>query len=226
MTEGAHSGGHFKLILALGLIAAIMGLIVYANAGDKIMQALKVGKFTETQAPPPEEPFGVSLKTAATALYGKSFTIATSPFSFEGVCSTVSVGGLKFETEETRCSASSDSFTGTFQYTPFGSILITGNAPSVKVNSIKYSSAAPTNFEFEVIPTTFSIDGLTTTALSIIAPTGSIEKYARDGSLVGVAYLTQSTLDINSLVASAQLKEGQLTVTGTATSVTNEEFSW
>ena len=224
MTEGG-KGGHFKLVLALVLVVGIMGLIAYANTGQKFLQAFKIGKFADVQQSA-TEPFGIVLSTGVTALYGKSFSIAGSPFSFDGVCSLVKVGGLKIETEETRCSASAESFTGTFQYSPFGSIVFSGSSNTVKVNSNKYSAATPISFEFEVIPTKFSVAGINANTISIVAPSGKIEKYGKDGSLKAVAYLSQSTLDLNSLVAYAQLENGELKVTGTATSVKSEEFSW
>ena len=224
MTEG-RKGGHFKIILALVLIVGIMGLIAYANTGQKFLQAFKIGKFTDVQSST-AEPFGMVLSTGVTALYGKSFAIASAPFSFDGVCSLVKVGGLKIETEETRCSASAESFTGTFQYSPFGSILFVGSANAVKVNDNKYSAATPISFEFEVIPTGFIVAGINGNAISLVTPSGKIEKYGKDGSLKAIAYLSQSTLDINSLVANAQLERGELKVTGTATSVKSEEFSW
>lgn len=224
MAEG-HGHGHFKLILALVLIVGIMGLIGYANTGQKFLQAFKIGKFTEVQ-PTQAEPFGISLTTGVTALYGKSFSIAGSPFSFEGVCSLVTVGGLKIETEETRCSASVESFTGTFQYSPFGSILFTGSADTIKVNANKYISQTAISFEFEVIPAGFVVAGINENSISLIAPSGKIEKYGKDGSLKSIAYLSQSTLDLNSLTASTQLENGELKITGTATSVKSEEFSW
>lgn len=224
MTEGSR-GGHFKLILALVLIAGILGLIVYANAGQNFLKLFKVGRATEVQ-PTQAEPFGISLSTITTALYGKSFSITSSPFSFEGVCSLVNVGGLKIEKEETRCSASADSFTGTFQYSPFGSIIISGSATTVKVDANKYSSQTPISFEFEVIPTGFSVAGINVDSISLIAPSGKIEKYGRDGSLKSIAYLSQSTLDITGLVGSVQLENGELKITGTATSVKSQEFTW
>ena len=224
MVEGV-KGGHFKLILALVLIMGIIGLIAYANTGGKFLQALKIGKFSEVQQQQ-AEPFGIVLSTETTALYGKSFSIASSPFSFEGICSTVKVGGLNIETEETRCSASADSFTGTFQYSPFGSVLFIGSANSVKVNANKYSSATPISFEFETIPTKFSVAGINVPTVSLVAPTGKIEKYGKDGSLKGIAFLSQSTLDINSLTGSVQLENGELKITGSATSVKSEEFTW
>lgn len=224
MAEGSH-GGHFKFILALVLIAGIMGLIAYANTGDKFLQAFKVGKFAEVQLSQ-REPFGLSLTTGVTAFYGKSFSISASPFSFEGVCSLVKVGGLKIETEETRCSASVESFSGAFQYSPFGSIVFSGSASEVRVNSNKYSAATPMSFELEVIPTAFYVAGINENAVSLVAPSGKIEKYGKDGSLKAVAYLSQSTVDLNSLVANVQLENGELKVTGTATSVKSEEFSW
>ncbi len=225
MTEGS-KGGHFKLILALVLIVGIIGLITYANAGQKFLQTFKLGKFADVQTQVTGSPFSISLTTTATALYGKSFSITDSPFSFEGICSIVKVGGLKIEGEETRCSASGDSFTGTFAYSTFGSIIFTGSANDVKVNANKYSSQTPIAVEFEVIPTGFSVAGISSNTISLIAPTGKIEKYGKDGSLKGIAYLSQSTLDINSLTASAQLEKGELKIIGTATSVKSEEFSW
>lgn len=222
MTEGA-KGGHFKLILALVLIVGIMGLIAYANSGDGFLKAFKAGRAVQTAG---AEPFGISLSTGTTALYGKSFAIAGSPFSFTGVCSFIKVGGLTIQSEETRCSASAESFTGTFQYSQFGSIVFVGSADSVKVNSNTYNAATPIDFEFEVIPTGFFVGGISETKLSLIAPSGKIEKYGKDGSLKAVAFLSQSMLDLNSLVGNAQLENGELKVTGTATSVKSEEFSW
>ena len=224
MAEGSH-GGHLKLILAIVLVAGILGLIVYANTGQKFLSVFKSGKFTQTQAPT-AEPFSIALTSSATVLYGKSFAIASSPFSFQGVCSLIEVGGLKIESDETRCSASADSFSGTFQYTPFGSIVFTGSANGVKIDSKKYSSNAAISVEFEVIPTDFSVAGISENTISLIVPSGKIERYAKDGSLKGVAYLTQSTLDISTLVAYAQLANGELTISGTTTSVKSNEFSW
>ncbi len=224
MAEG-HSGGHFKIILALVLIAGIMGLIAYANTGDQFLQAFKIGKFADVQQTT-AEPFGISLTTGVTALYGKSFSIAGSPFSFEGVCSSLKVGGLDIEREETRCSVSIEGFTGTFQYSPFGSILFVGSGSSVKVDSNRYSSAAPISFEFEAIPAGFFVGGISENKISVVVPAGKIEKYGKDGSLKAVAYLSQSTLDLSSLFGNAQLDNGELKITGTATSVKSEEFSW
>ena len=224
MTEGG-KGGHFKLVLALVLIAGIMGLIAYANTGQKFLQTFKLGKFTEVQ-PATTEPFGISISTGVTALYGKSFSITGASFSFEGVCSLVNVGGLKIESEATRCSVSVESFTGTFQYSPFGSLIFTGSGNNIKVDSNKYSAATPISFEFEVIPTGFFVAGINENTISMVAPTGKIDKYGKDGSLKSVAYLSQSTLDLNSLVANVQLEQGELKITGTASSVKSEEFSW
>ncbi|MBI2005511.1 MAG: hypothetical protein HYS80_01990 [Candidatus Aenigmarchaeota archaeon] len=226
MTEHGHGGHHFKLVLALLLIVGIMGLIAYANTGQKFLEAFKVGKFADVQPSTQTESFGMVLSTGVTALYGKSFSIAGSPFSFEGVCNFMKVGGLIIETEETRCSASAEGFTGTFQYSPFGSIVFVGSANAVKVNANKYSAATPISFEFEVIPTGFSVAGINVNSISMVAQSGDIEKYGKDGSLKAVAYLSQSTLDINSLIASAQLEKGELKISGIATSVKSEEFSW
>lgn len=223
MSEGSGKGGHFKLILALALVLGIIGLSVYANTGPKFLSALKTGKVTNMQQ---AEPFGVSLTTATTALYGKSFSVSSSQFSFEGVCNLVKVGGFKVEGEETRCSASADGFTGSYQYTQFGSLVIGGSANSVKIDSKRYSSSVPTSFEFEVIPIGFSLTGISEPKLSMTVPTGTIERYGKDGSLKSIAYLSQSSLDLNSLVANAQLEKGQLKLTGTVTSVKSEEFSW
>ncbi len=225
MTEGSH-GGHLKFILALVLIVGIMGLAVYANTGQKFLQAFKLGKFADVQPTSPLEPFGTTLTAGVTVLYGKSFTITSSPISFEGVCSSVKVGGLKIDTGETRCSASAESFTGTFQYSQFGSIVFVGSANAVKVNSNKYSASTPISLEFEIIPVGFSVAGTNANTISLVVPSGKIEKYGKDGSLKAVAYLSQSTLDISNLVANTQLEKGELKIIGTATSVKGEEFSW
>lgn len=224
MAEGSR-GGHFKLVLALVLIAGILGLVAYANTGQKFLEAFKIGKFTNVQPDAQAEPFGILLSTGVTALYGKSFSIAGSPFSFEGVCNLITLGGVTATSDETRCSVSVDSFVGTFQYTQFGSILFVGSAPAVKVDTKKYSTATPINFEFEVIPTGFSVVGINEKQVTLSVPSGRIERYSSDGSLRGTESLNQS-IDLNNLIANAELKNGELKVTGTATSVRSEEFSW
>lgn len=226
MSEGGGKGGHFKLILALVLIVGIMGLVAYANSGEKFLEAFKIGKFANVQQPATAEPFSISMHTGTTALYGKSFSVVGGYFSFDGVCSLVMIGELTMESDETRCSVSVDGFTGTFQYSQYGSVMFTGSGDAVRMGSTKYSAATPVSFEFEVIPTGFTVSGINANSVSLIAPSGKIEKYAKDGSLKAVAFLSQNTLDINSLLANAQLENGELKVTGTATSVKSEEFSW
>ncbi len=226
MTEKAGHGHHFKLVLALLLVAGIMGLVVYANTSGKLAETFKIGRFANVESTEEKESFSISMTTGTSALYGKKFQISASPFSFEGVCSLIKVGGLRIETQDTRCTASTDSFTGSFEYTSFGSIMFTGTANSVTVDSNKYSLDTPVSFEFEAIPTSFSVSGTSADKISMVAPFGAIEKYGADGSLKGVAYLSQSTLDLNSLVANVRLDQGELKIIGTATSVKSDEFSW
>lgn len=225
MSEGGHGGHHFKLILAILLVAGILGLVAYGTTGQKFLEALKVGKVTGLSTGQ-AEPFGISLSTVATALYGKSFSISGSPFSFAGVCSQVTISGLKIENNETRCSGSSSSFTGSFQYTQFGSILFVGSADSITINSNKYSTDKPITFELEAIPTGFTVTGVSQDKLSLVAPSGKVEKFGKDGSLKSVAYLSNSSLDINSLFSNVQLDNGELKITGTAISVKSADFSW
>lgn len=220
------SGSNYKLILAILLIVGIIGIIMYAKFGQNLIENIKSGRITAVNSPPPSEPFGITFSTGSTALYGKSFPVEKSMFTFSGVCSSVKINSVKIEREEKRCSGSSDSFTGTFQYTPFGSILFTGSSAALTVNSDKYSSSNSVALEFEIIPSEFSVGGLNEKQISIIAPSGKVEKYGKDGSLKGIAYLSQTSLDISNLNGRVELKDGELKITGTATSVKSQDFSW
>lgn len=227
MTEGGHSSSHrhFKTILAVLLIAGILGMIAYGNAGKNFLEVLKSGKVTDAGGNQGKN-FGISLTTAATSLYGKSFSITSSPFSVDGVCSIVQVGGINIEPSETRCSAIAENFTGKFDYTAFGSVVFTGAVDSLKFDLSKYSAGSPLSIQLELIPTRLSVAGIISDKLSITAPSGKIDRYGSDGSLKGSEALGQNPIDINNLLANVALSNGELKITGTANSVKSDDFSW
>lgn len=222
MAEGGRFG-HFKLILALVLIVGILGLIAYANTGQKFLEKIKIGRFAQTGET--KEPFGIVLTTDTTSLYGKSFSINKAVVNLAGVCNKVKIGSLSVERENTRCLVETSDFLGTFYYTPFGSISVSGQVTSVKLDANTYKSDTAINLEVEVIPVSFFVTGLNEPTFSTVA-SGKIEKYSAEGELKGVAFLKSNSLTINNLIVSAQLENGELKVTGTATSVKSDDFSW
>ena len=223
-----HKRSHFKLILAGLLLAGILGLLFYSATGSTFPQDFKLGMFTDVQKTN-TEPFGISLSTDTIAFYGKSFNMDNSSFSAKGACSSIKISGTTIKSNDNRCGVSSDNFRGTFQYTTSGSIVFSGTADSLTVNSLEFSNndtANPVKFEVEVIPALFSANGISSKELVLLAPSGSIQKFGKDGSLKAVSYLSQTSLDISNLLGRVELTTGELKVTGTATSVKGDEFNW
>lgn len=223
-----HKRSHFKLIVAGLLLAGILGLLFYSATGKTFPQNFTLGMFTNTQKTN-TEPFGISLSTGTTALYGKSFNIDNSSISASGVCSSIKISGTTIKSSDNRCSISSDSFSGTFQYTQYGSVVFTGTADSLALNTLEFfnnDTANPVKFEIEVIPATLSANGISSKDLALVALSGSIQKFGKDGSLKAVSYLSQTSLDISNLLGRVELTTGELKVTGTATSVKGDEFNW
>ncbi len=220
-----HGGHHFKTILAVVLIAGILGMIVYGNAGRNFLEALKAGKVTQAGLENGKT-FGLSLSTDATSLYGKGFPIQTSPFEVDGVCGSIQIGDVSVESSDTRCSAKAENFTGKFDYTSLGSVVFSGTVDSIKLGSNRYSSSTPLKVQMEVIPTALFVAGISAPKLSLKVSSGSIERYSTDGTLKGSEGLTGDAIDINNLLANVELTNGSLKVTGTANSVRSDNFSW
>lgn len=223
MSEGGGKRSHFKMFLALALIVGIVGLLAYGNQSGNALNSV-IGRFSSVSGLA-GQPFDIALSTDSTVLYGNSFDLAGSDVTLSGVCNTLKIGALTVEKENTRCTIQVSGYTGRFEYTPFGSIVISGQAPSVKVDSYTYTSGKAVTLEAEVIPLGFSATGLIKSKVSMIAPSGQISKFS-GGELKGVSYLDKTSLDISNLNANAELKDGVLTLTGTATAVKSTEFSW
>lgn len=221
MSESRH---HFKMFLALVLIVGILGLIAYANTGENLFKNLKVGRFAETQTQTTSEPFNIVLTTESTTLYGTSFSLSNSPVTLSGICNSVKIESLTIEGENTRCDIEVD-YTGSFDYSSFGSVTLKGKSSSLKLNSNTYKSDNLINFEIEVIPISLSVIGVSKDKLLLIVPSGKIEKFINE-ELKGVSYLSKSSLEFNNLAGNIELSEGTLKVTGSVTAVKSEEFSW
>ncbi len=225
MSEERQKHSHFKMILAILLLAGIAGLLVYSNAGMPFPQGLSLGMFTSIQ-PSSGEPFGIILSTGATSLYGNDFKIDKSAVSVNGICNLIKINDITIEKDNAKCDIVVGNFSGTFQYTEFGSIVFMGTSDSLILNSDKYSSSAPVSFDVEIIPVGFSVNGITSKRLSFVAPSGSIQKFGSEGSLKAISYLSNTTLDISNLIGRVELSTDELKVTGTATSVKGDEFDW
>ncbi|MBI2543473.1 MAG: hypothetical protein HYW24_04795 [Candidatus Aenigmarchaeota archaeon] len=222
MAESGH-GHHLKLILALVLILGILGLIAYTNVNGNI-DSLKIGSFVGPKKASASA-LEIVLTTDKTVLYGRTFSLTNSNVNLNGICSIITVSGLTIEGENSRCSVDMGGFSGKFDYSPFGSIVVTGSVSTITVNGQKYTAEKPVSVHIELIPVTFSITGLNINKLSITAPSGQIEKYV-DGSLKGVEYLNQNVLDISNLIGSIQSNELELTIRGAVSSVKSDSFTW
>ncbi|MBI2084309.1 MAG: hypothetical protein HYT70_01715 [Candidatus Aenigmarchaeota archaeon] len=223
MAEDGGKRSHFKMFLALALIVGIVGLLAYGNRGDNVVSSV-IGRFSSVGGIG-GEPFNIVLSTDSTVLYGNSFDLAGSDITVSGICNSLKIGSLTVAKDNTRCSIQASGYTGKFEYTPFGSIVVSGQAPSVKIDAYTYTAGNAVSIEAEVIPTGFHATGLIKSKISTVAPSGSISKFS-GGELKGVSYLSKTPLDISNLNADAELKDGVLTLTGTATAVKSTEFSW
>ncbi len=221
-SSGEKKRSNFKMFLALFLIAGIVGLLAYGNKGDNAVSSV-LGRFTNIGAG--GDAFDLRLSTDATVLYGNSFALSGSDITISGVCNVVNIGELTIERENTRCTIQTSGYSGKFDYTPFGSIVLAGQSSAVKLDTYTYSSGKPVNFEVEIIPMGMFVTGISKSKLSMVAPFGEIAKFS-NGELKGVSYLSGTPLDINNLNGNIELKDGVLTITGAATAVKSTEFTW
>ncbi|MBI2545458.1 MAG: hypothetical protein HYW22_02595 [Candidatus Aenigmarchaeota archaeon] len=227
MAEEHQKRSHFKMVLAILLLLGIFGLLVYSGSG-KNFSGFAIGNFIDSQRTNSgqPQPFGIILTTEASALYGRSFNVDNSSFSAEGTCTSIRVNDLKIEMGDAACMIVSDSFTGTFTYSESGSVIFSGTAGSITLNSDKFSSTSLVNIQVEVVPKDFSVIGVTTKNLNLTANSGNIQKIGKDGSVKTISYLSNTVLDISNLVGRVELSTGELKVTGTATSVKGDDFNW
>lgn len=221
MTEKHH---HLKLWLAVFLVIGILGLMFYSDVGKNALSLFKVGKFTKP-APTDVSRFLMVLNAEKDAFYGLSLSVSDTNFVSEGICQqTIKLGELTLQKSGTRCKATISGLKGSFTYTQAGSIQIVADSASVSIDDTSYSSDKPIHVEMEVIPFTFSLSSFEVGAIPLSAVRGDLSKLKDDGSIGAIAYLDNSSIEVDNFVGSLRLDNGKAILNGLASSI--KGLSW
>lgn len=215
---------HLKIWLAVFLVLGILGMMLYTDAGKKTLSVFKVGKFVKP-APADVSRFIVVLNAEKDAFYGLSLSVSDADFVSEGVCQQmIKLGDFTLQKSGTRCKAAISGFKGAFTYTQAGSIQINGDSLNVLLDDTSYSSDKPIHIEMEVIPFTFSLDSFEVGAVPLSSVKGELTKLKDDGSVGAIAYLDNSSIEIDNFLGSLRLDNGKTILNGLASSI--EGLSW
>ncbi len=222
MSEKHHH--HWKVWLTLFVIVGILGLVFYKGGGNEIISFFKVGKFTKS-VPASLTWFQMELNSEKDAFYGLSFKVSDTNFIGDGVCQqTMKLGELNLQKTGTRCKITVSGFNGDFTYTQAGSIQITADSSGVVIDDVSYSSGKPIHVEMELIPFTFSLSAIEVESIPLSVVKGELKKFKDDGSISSIAYLDNSSIEVENFVGSLVLENGKAMMNGLASSV--KGLSW
>lgn len=211
----------WKAFLALIIILGIIGLITQADIGKKLLSNFKIGGFIKTTPP---KTFSIVLNSEKESFYGQTYKVANATFNGEGICQTIKLNELRLE-RGLRCKIAIVDLTGQFEYASVGSIRINGVSSSINIDDTVYSSAQPIKIELEVIPFNFTLATLSENKISLASVSGEIKRIEND-AIMSYSKLIRSSLDISNFVGKIELANGLVSLTGVASSVKGQDFSW
>ncbi|MBI5871895.1 hypothetical protein HZB88_02315 [archaeon] len=218
---------HWKIWLTLVLVVGILGLFLYTDTGKKTLNLFKLGQFTKTTATPTGAQFSISLNSNIDAFYSQLYKVTNSSFAANGICrQSIKLNELVLQKEATRCDAILSGFSGTFDYTKAGSIVLSGESSVIFIDDSTYSSSKPIQVELEVIPFKFTLEGLSQQKISLPSVSGDVDRLKEDGSVKAVVYLANNSLEISNFLGSLKLENGTAILNGMANSVKGTDFSW
>lgn len=213
---------HWRAFLALIIVIGIIGLMTQGDIAKNLLGGLKVGGFAKTKEV--QEGFSIVLSSEKEAFYGQTYKVSNATFSSEGICQPIKLNEMTLE-KSLRCHIAIIDLTGQFEYASVGSIKVVGESSSANIDGSIYSSAVPIKIDLEIIPFNFTLATISENKISLTSVSGDIKRLKND-TLEAITYLDASSLDISNFVGEIKLVNGLVVLTGTATSVEGQNFSW
>jgi hypothetical protein len=226
MTEqaGSKKHHHWKLWLSVVLILGIAGLLLYTQAANKSLGLSKIGNFIKNT--PSEGDFFFQLNSDEESFYKQSYKIANSSFVAIGICQNpVKVSDVNVNRDGVQCKIELTEFSGTFDYTQGGAVLVSGKAVVMKIDDSTYSSTGGLKVTFELIPANFTLSDFSADKIVLATANGNVSKI-KGGAISVVGYLNNELLEIDNFDGSLKLEGSQLSLQGMANSIKSQDFEW
>lgn len=219
--EGKKLHHYWKLWLSLVFIAGIFGMLFYTNA----LNFVKIGKFIETVSPPIQY-FPIELQADENTFYSHGFTIANTSISAEGICQQkVKINDISISRDGVVCKVFLNGLDGSLDFSAGGSMIISGNVESIKIDDSSFSSGNSLKVYIEMVPTKFLLSDLSLKSINLPTASGKISKLRGDGASV-IGMLDKNPLEINNFNGYLKLEDGKMFLMGETSSVKSQEFKW
>ncbi len=182
------------------------------------------------------EQFLISISIPKESFYSHQYSVSNTSLNMEGICeSGIEVGDIITRTESMECTIAAEHMEGEFEYTVAGVVRFDGDVSSLEVNGNSYtsgesSSSGRLKTSFRVLPTGFTLTGLSQKEITISSSTGSIEILTPEGSLKSTIELAGEELEIDGFVGFIKLEDSNIKLQGLVVSLrgtgAHSSFSW
>jgi hypothetical protein len=244
-------GMNWKSLLTVFVILGIGLMLLFTEGGQKFAgQALDFVKlnvgnfvsglfaggkwqvpFTQEQMPSGEQQL-ISYSGLKDSFYGQQYTVYNASLDSKGLCQArLKIENVMLKTESLECGISAEDMRGTFEYTIAGTVMFDGEVSNLIVDGSLYNS--PTDVlkvSFELLPTEFTLVGLSQNKITIPSATGSINRITQQGSVKSTEELSSEQLEIGGFVGFIKLENSNIKLQGLAVSVKgtgpHSSFMW
>jgi len=218
----------WKVLLAIVLIVVIVGLLLTTKTGMDYFEFLRnrVGEFFSVMfRKPPGELFEVVLTTDREPFFGQSYKLTNSSFSCSGVYQSIRFGEhlINLKTLK-KVYIELNDIKGTFEYTKEGVVKLSGDSTLIEIDDLTLSSSKPSKVEIEIVPLEFSLTNIVQDKITLFPVTGDIKRIINDK--IDSVSLTNDKLEINNFHGELSLRDENIMLAGSTSSIVGDKFSF
>ena len=217
----------YKLVLAVVLVLAIVGLIFVTDLGQPIGNFLSgnLGGLTSLFTGGNKGPgFGINLKVNSESLYGQTFKISNSTIKLTGIPTVAKLNDQTLSFKEFQVvDMTIGNFKGNVVFNKDGSFGIVGETNYVEMDNFVFSSDKPKNIQLNVGSNSLSIDSFNSDKIALASASGSVDRVMNE-KVDSASF--DGKLEVNYFVGSMKLTDNSAEFLGTASSVKGDKFSF
>jgi len=216
----------FKLVLAVILILAIVGVIFMTDFGQPVGDFLtgNLGSVTSLFTGNKGPAFGVNMKINRDALIGQTFKISNSTATLVGVPTFLRLNFQVVSLKEAQVvNMVINNFKGNVVMNSDGSISIDGETNYVEMDNFQFSSDKPKKIELNAGSNSLSIDNFNSDKIALASASGTVERIV-DKNIDSASF--DGKIEMNNFVGVMKLTDTTAEFMGIATSVKGDKFSF
>lgn len=223
---------HWKGLLSIFVILAIVGLLLTTESGQRYVDVLRdsmTGFFASLTGfgAGVGEPFLMLLRGNEADFAGQSFSVKDGIFIGFGICQgLIQINDVMIDKGNARCNIDAEIVDGSFEFTGAGVLAARFDTSRITIDDASFLPSDKLSVSFEIVAFDFLLSGTEKRSIRFESITGELEKLKADGTTDQIKNLAAEPLQIDGFMGNIRLGDSMVTVNGLATAVRGSGFSF